>query len=227
MTLILKRSEHASDAVTGGQDSVGVRIPDHPVALQLLREFRANGGHGVAAPSANRYGAVSPTDAAAVRSELQQYLEPTDMILDGGSSAVGVESTIIDCTQESPTVLRPGAITVAMIESRTGMTVASGAPPRVRASGSHLQHYSPQAKVVIGGTSVAGEGLIAPREIDTPPHVIRLAAPSSDDEYARVLYSALREADRLGLAVVRVMVPDGDGLAIAIRDRITRSSATG
>jgi L-threonylcarbamoyladenylate synthase len=227
MTLILKRSEHASDAVTGTQDSVGVRIPDHPVALQLLREFRAHGGHGVAAPSANRYGAVSPTDAAAVRSELQQYLESTDMILDGGASAVGVESTIIDCTQASPTILRPGAITVAMIESSTGMTVASGVPPRVRVSGSHLQHYSPQAKVVIGGASVAGEGLIAAREVDTPPHVIRLAAPSSDDEYARVLYSALREADRLGLAVVRVMAPAGDGLAIAIRDRITRSSAKG
>jgi len=227
MTLILRRSEHARDAVTGGQDSVGVRIPDHRVALQLLREFRAQGGHGVAAPSANRYGAVSPTDAAAVRSELQHYLAATDMILDGGASAVGVESTIIDCTQGSPTILRPGAITVAMIEACTGLVVASGERPRVRVSGSHLQHYSPQAKVVIGGTSAAGEGLIAGHEVDTPPHVIRLAAPSSDGEYARALYAALREADRQGLAVVRVMAPDGDGLAIAIRDRITRSSAAG
>jgi L-threonylcarbamoyladenylate synthase len=114
-----------------------------------------------------------------------------------------------------------------MIEASTGMIVASGGPPRVRVSGSHLQHYSPQARVVVGGTSVAGEGLIASHEIDTPPHVIRLAAPSSDDEYARALYAALREADRLGLAVVRVMAPDGEGLAIAIRDRITRSSAKG
>jgi len=225
MTLILRRSVHAHDVVTGGQDTVGVRVPDHPVALQLLREFRARGGHGLAAPSANRYGAVSPTDASAVRSELQHYLAPTDMILDGGPCSVGVESTIIDCTGSSPVILRPGAVTAEMIETSTGLAVIDPGLAPARVSGSHLQHYAPQARVVIGGTSQVGEGLIAGNGVVTPPGVIRLTAPTSREEYARSLYSALRDADVRGLAVVRVFPPDGEGLAIAIRDRITRSSA--
>lgn len=223
MTLILHRSAHTHDVVTGGQDSVGVRVPDHPVAQQLLREFRARGGHGLAAPSANRFGAVSPTDAAAVRSELQHYLAPTDMILDGGPCDVGVESTIIDCTLSNPVILRPGALTAEMIEASTGLEVRDPEPTPVRVSGSHPQHYSPHARVVIGGSGAAGEGLIAGSEVATPSGVIRLTAPTSREEYARSLYSALREADRRGLTVVRVIPPTGDGLAVAIRDRIARS----
>ena len=225
MTLILHRSARARDVVTGGQDSVGVRVPDHPVAQQLLREFRARGGHGLAAPSANRYGAVSPTDAAAVRSELQHHLGPADMILDGGPCDVGVESTIIDCTRSNPVIVRPGALTAEMIEASTGLDVRDPGLTKVRVSGSHLRHYSPQARVVIGGVSAAGEGLIAGDEVATPSGVIRLTAPTSREQYARSLYSALREADRRGLAVVRVIPPTGDGLAIAIRDRIARSGA--
>jgi L-threonylcarbamoyladenylate synthase len=225
MTLILHRSAHAHDALTGGQDSVGVRIPDHPVALTLLEAFRLRGGRGLAAPSANRYGAVSPTEASAVRAELQHHLGAADMILDGGRSAVGVESTIIDCTHSSPVILRPGAITADMIEASTGLMVSGSEHTRVRAPGSHQQHYSPQAQVVIGGRSTAGEGLIAGGDVATPTGVIRLAAPTTSEEYARVLYSALRDADARGLAVVRVFPPEGDGLAIAIRDRITRSSS--
>jgi L-threonylcarbamoyladenylate synthase len=229
MTLILRRSAHARDFVTGGQDSVGVRIPDHPLALELLRKFRQHGGMGVAAPSANRYGAVSPTDASAVHTELQHYLAPTDMILDGGHSEVGVESTIIDCTRGNPVILRPGAITAEMISAATGLTVLEPEPEptRVRVSGSHTKHYSPTAQVLIGGSSAEGEGLIAGDEIRTPPGVIRLAAPTTNDEYARSLYSALREADVLGLQVVRIFPPSGDGVAIAVRDRITRSGADG
>ena len=116
MTLIMKRSGLAGDFVTGGQDTVGVRVPDHPVALGLLEAFARAGGKGVAAPSANRFGNVSPTTAQAVADELSDYLGDADQILDGGPCEVGVESTIIDCTGNAPRILRPGAVTVPMIE---------------------------------------------------------------------------------------------------------------
>lgn len=227
MTLILPRSSNAKDFVTGGQASVGVRLPNHPVALSLLAGFRVMGGKGVAAPSANRYGAVSPTSAEAVSQELASYLAPDDLILDGGNSVVGVESTIIDCTGPNPTILRPGAITAEDIELCTGIVVADPAQDSVRVSGSHKQHYSPRAKVVLGGEAIAGEGLIAMADVATPEGAVRLAAPESVEEYARELYSALREADRQGLETVRVVSPEGNGLAIAIRDRIRRSAAQG
>ena len=123
MTLIVKRSVLAGDFVTGGQDTVGVRVPDHPVALGLLEAFARAGGKGVAAPSANRFGNVSPTTAQAVADELNEYLVDADQILDGGACDVGVESTIIDCTGDRPRILRPGAVTVAMIEESTGLSV--------------------------------------------------------------------------------------------------------
>ncbi len=227
MTLILPRSSNAKDFVTGGQASVGVRLPNHPVALALLAGFRFMGGKGVAAPSANRYGAVSPTSAEAVSHELADFLAADDLILDGGNSVVGVESTIIDCTGPNPTILRPGAITAEDIEVCTGIVVADPAQDSVRVSGSHKQHYSPRAKVVLGGEALAGEGLIAMAAVVTPEGAVRLAAPESVEEYARELYSALREADRQGLETVRVVSPEGNGLAIAIRDRIRRSAAQG
>ena len=225
MTLIFSRSQNANDFITGGQDSVGLRVPSHPVALALIEKFRELGGRGVAAPSANRYGAVSPTDAEAVRVELSEYLTDNDMILDGQRPAVGVESTIIDCTQDRPIVLRPGAITVQMIEKSTGLSVMRSEDTLLRVSGSHKKHYSPKAQVLVDGKSQAGEGLIAGSHVETPSGVIRLASPTSVEEYARILYSALRKADALGLETVRVVPPIGDGLAIAIRDRITRSAA--
>jgi L-threonylcarbamoyladenylate synthase len=227
MTLILPRTSNSKDFITGGQDSVGLRIPNHPVALSLLAGFRVLGGKGVAAPSANRYGAVSPTTAQAVRAELAQYLAPEDLILEGGTSAVGVESTIIDCTGPNPAILRPGAITASDIELCTGIVTTEPTETKVRVSGSHKQHYSPKAKVLTEGTALVGEGLIALSEIETPAGVTRLAEPKSVEEYARVLYSALRSADEQGIATIRVISPDGDGLAIAIRDRIHRSAAQG
>jgi L-threonylcarbamoyladenylate synthase len=111
MTLILKRTEIARDFITGGQATVGLRVPDHTLALALLQEFKKIGGKGLAAPSANRFGQVSPTTASAVQEELGEYLEEKDSILDGGPSLVGLESTIIDCTASAPRILRPGAIT--------------------------------------------------------------------------------------------------------------------
>jgi L-threonylcarbamoyladenylate synthase len=227
MTLILPRTQNSKDFVTGGQSSVGLRLPNHPVALGLLRAFGFLGGHGLAAPSANRYGAVSPTTALSVMQELADYLNEGDLILEGGSSEVGVESTIIDCTGPNPAILRPGAITAEDIELCTGIVVAEPQETTIRVSGSHKQHYSPKAKVVVGGIAAAGEGLIAYSATETPGGVIRLAAPNSVEEYARVLYAALRDADAQGLNAVRVIAPEGEGLAVAIRDRIKRSASEG
>ena len=120
MTLVVKRSGLAGDFVTGGQDTVGVRVPNHPVALGLLEAFARAGGNGVAAPSANRFGAVSPTTSLAVNEELENYLGSNDLILDGGSCHIGIESTIINCTDIVPTILRPGAITNEMVENSIG-----------------------------------------------------------------------------------------------------------
>ena len=223
MTLILKRSELAGDFITGGQDSVGVRVPDHVVALALLEAFEKVGGKGVAAPSANRFGHVSPTTAAAVVEELGDYLSKDDLVLDGGACAVGVESTIIDCTGAAPSVLRPGAISVAMIEECTGLMV-TGSDKGIRVSGSLENHYAPEAKVYLHETPLPGQGFIAHASIQTPPGVIRLASPHDDDEFAQLLYAALREADARGLTEVVVVQPLGIGIAVAIQDRLARAA---
>jgi len=223
MTLVLKRSILAEDFVTGGQPTVGLRVPDHAVALALLSAFGKIGGQGIAAPSANRFGHVSPTTAQAVQEELGEYLESKDQILDGGSSTVGVESTIIDCTTQAPRILRPGAITIQMVEESTGLKVST-VQTDIRVSGSLENHYSPQASVFLNRTPIAGEGFIALAEIQTPKNVIRLASPNNVEEFARVMYSALRDADAKGLNSVVVAEPAGDGLALAIRDRLMRAS---
>lgn len=227
MTLLLHRTHKAEDFVTGNQEIVGLRIPAHTVAINLLQEFKKIGGHGVAAPSANRYGAVSPTTAVAVHAELESYLEPRDQILDGGPSLVGVESTIIDCTKSNPSILRPGAITAEMIEGSTGIIVVEPDDEKVRVSGSQKQHYAPKAKVIIGGEAKAGEGLIAMSTTESPTGSIRLTAPRTIEEYARGLYSALRDGDSQGLKVIHIVPPEGEGLAVAIRDRIARAASKG
>jgi len=220
MTLVLKRSTKAKDFITGGQDTVALRVPAHPIALSLLQEFK----EGIAAPSANRFGSVSPTTAEAVEEELKDYLSPQDLILDGGQCLVGVESTIIDCTKQTPFILRPGAITSAMIEESTGLIALTNNDGSIRVSGSLDSHYSPKAKVVLDAIAEPGDGLIAPDQIPTPDGVIRLASPRSVEGYARDLYAALRLADTKKLDVVVVLQPGGDGLAEAIRDRLARSA---
>ena len=232
MTLIMKRSALAGDFVTGGQDTVGIRVPDHAIALGLLLAFAQIGGKGIAAPSANRFGNVSPTTAQAVEDELSEYLADADQILDGGPCQVGVESTIIDCTGDAPRILRPGAVTAEMINESTGLSVGdSAAVPgasvdqkQIRVSGSLDSHYAPVAKVVLDQSPVAGQGFIAMADVATPDGVVRLAAPRTHDEFARVLYSALRAADEQALQTVVVAQPTGDGIAIAIRDRIKRAA---
>jgi len=223
MTLILKRSELAEDFITGGQDSVGVRVPDHVVALALLEAFERAGGKGVAAPSANRFGHVSPTTAAAVIEELGDFLSKDDLVLNGGACEVGVESTIIDCTDAAPSVLRPGAISVAMIEECTGLKT-TGSDKEIRVSGSLENHYAPVAKVLLCEVPIMGQGFIAHVSIQTPEGVVRLASPRDDEEFARILYSALRDADTRGLSEVVVVQPVGIGIAVAIRDRLARAA---
>ena len=223
MTLIFKRSELAKDFITGGQETIGLRVPDHTIAVALINEFSKVGGQGIAAPSANRFGHVSPTTSAAVAEELEEFLSKGDLILDGGPSQVGVESTIIDCTSTAPRILRPGAITIEMIEESTN-TVVVNSGGEIRVSGSLEKHYSPSAKVDLNAQAKSGEGLIALQEVPTPEGVIRLASPKSAEEFARVMYAALREADTRKLAKVVVIEPLGEGIAIAIRDRLERAS---
>jgi L-threonylcarbamoyladenylate synthase len=231
MTLVVKRSGLAGDFVTGGQDTVGVRVPDHPIALGLIEAFERAGGKGMAAPSANRFGNVSPTTAKAVADELGNYLEDGDQILDGGSCDVGVESTIIDCTRNRPRILRPGAITAQMIFESTGLvvigqTIDGGTVEvsAIRVSGSMAAHYAPVATVVLDQTPVAGQGFIAMADVIADEGVVRLAEPKTHEEFAQVLYSALREADEQKLDTVIVAQPVGDGIAVAIRDRLMRAS---
>ena len=225
MTLVFNRSELAKDFITGHQNTVGLRVPNQPIALALLKEFEKLGGKGIAAPSANRFGAVSPTTAQAVIDELENYLDQVnDVILDGGPCQVGVESTIIDCTTDTPQILRLGAITKEMIAQSTGLLVVDDVQSDIRVSGSLESHYSPSAHVLLDTQPQTGEGFIAMDSIETPPGTIRLAAPSSIEGFAREIYSALRYADAQGLTKVCVIQPEGDGLAAAIRDRLKRAA---
>ena len=225
MTLIVKCSALAGDFVTGGQDTVGIRVPDHAIALGLLLSFAQIGGKGIAAPSANRFGNVSPTTAQAVEDELSEYLADADQILDGGPCQVGVESTIVDCTGDVPRILRPGAVTAEMINESTGLAVVGNVGnAEIRVSGSLDSHYAPVAKVVFHQPPVAGQGFIAMADVPTPDGVVRLAAPKTHDEFARVLYAALRAADEQKLQTVVVAQPQGAGIAIAIRDRLKRAA---
>ena len=229
MTLILKRSELAKDYITGNQDTIGIRIPDNSLALGLLEAFHKIGGAGIAAPSANRFGQVSPTTAAAVIEEIGNYLSDSDIVLDGGPSEVGLESTIIDCTSSAPRILRPGAITEVMIEAATKVKVSENTEKDlsgldIRVSGSLENHYSPKAKVILDKQPIAGSGYIALENIPTPVGVVRLAAPSSVEEFARTLYESMREGDHQNLATIYIEQPTGAGLAVAIRDRLSRSA---
>jgi L-threonylcarbamoyladenylate synthase len=226
MTLILPRTNLAKDFITGNQDSVGIRVPSHPLASAILTEFEGQGGLGVAAPSANRFGQVSPTTADAVVEELSSHLSPSDSILDGGPCQIGVESTIINCTKDFPEIIRPGAITATMISDligfQVGQIITGSNKPTIKASGLLQSHYAPKAKIFLSTTPNLGDGFIALTEIPTPPGAIRLASPKNNKEYAQLLYQALRLADTKQLPNVIVIPPTGDDLAIAICDRLEK-----
>jgi L-threonylcarbamoyladenylate synthase len=224
MTLILKRSPKAKDFITGGQDTVGLRVPNHPIALALLKKFESLGGSGIAAPSANRFGQVSPTSAKDVEEEIGKFLAVGDLILDGGASTIGIESTIIDCTRERPNVLRPGAITSQMIAEISGLQGTSTNSGDLRVSGSFERHYAPRAKVILDSLPVTGQGLLALSNFETPDGVIRIASPASPDEFAHVLYSSLRKADQMGIQELVVIVPRDVDISDALLDRLIKAS---
>ena len=228
MTLILPRTDLAKDFITGSQDNVGIRIPSHTVALALLKEFESLGGLGVAAPSANRFGAVSPTSATAVEIELADFLSESDQILDGGACLVGVESTIINCTQNKPSILRPGAVTKEMVEDSLGITIdlntSNSESIQIKAAGLLESHYAPKAKVFLTGSPTSGDGFLALDSFTTPTGAVRVAAPKTNEEFARVLYEGFRLADFKGLSKVFVIPPTGGGIAVAINDRLSKSA---
>ena len=226
MTLILRKSELAKDFITGGQESIGLRVPNQQVALKLLQEFEGLGGLGIAAPSANRFGSISPTTTSAAEIELRSFLGGKDLILDGGQCTVGVESSIIDCTKEAPVVLRPGAVSIEMIETVTGFKgILNSTVSNIKTSGLLESHYAPKAKVFLGVPAQPGDGFLALAEIPTPIGAVRLASPKSNAEYAQVLYSALRLGDQFGLKNIVVVEPTGDGLSVAIQDRLNKAAS--
>jgi len=227
MTLVLKRTDLAKDFITGGQDTVAIRVPSNTLANQLLREFESLGGNGIAAPSANRFGKVSPTCAEDVMDELSEYLGTKDLILDGGSSTVGVESTIIACIKSNPLILRPGGITASMINNLLDLSIeveTKLSRIQIKTSGLLESHYSPNARVYLSGTPKTGDGFIALSNFPTPEGAIRLTSPASNQEYARTLYQGLRLADSKKLSNVFVVPPVGDDIAVAICDRLAKSA---
>jgi len=225
MTLVLKRNSLAKNFITGGQDSVALRVPNQPLVFALLTAFESLGGQGVAAPSANRFGSISPTSADAVDKELGNFLSNDDYILNGGGCSIGIESTIIDCTKSFPTILRPGAVTLDMIEKTlTAKVELKTLDFDTRTSGIFKSHYSPKAKVVLDVQATTGEGFIALKDVPTPTGVVRLASPASIEQFAAEMYEALRSGDQKGIKKIVVRQPIGNGLALAIRDRLTKAA---
>ncbi len=233
LTLVVPRSSRVPDEVTGGRATVGLRVPDHRLTLRVLALLDA----GVAAPSANLFGRTSPTAAAHVRHDLGDAI---DLILDGGTCAVGVESTILDMSVPDPVILRTGGVEAEQIEAVLGRAVARSAAGPARAPGMLEVHYAPTARVVLAdgdhiSTTIA---MLPPRAqpvvVIAPPNiaaagaalVLRTAGPRAED-FAHDLYLLLREADGAGAATIVVVPPVGGGIAIAVRDRLRRAAAAG
>jgi L-threonylcarbamoyladenylate synthase len=230
LTIVGPRTALASDSVTGGQNTVAVRVPSHPIAHELLTRLKAQGVKGLVAPSANRFGHVSPTSAAHVFADLGEYLSAnSDLILNGGDCQVGLESTIVLATGPEPMILRPGAITEADIERITGIKISTTTTAAPRVSGSLDSHYSPSAKVVLieDETTAVFEpksGFLALAKVPTPSELVRLGSPATIEDFAHDLYGCLRAGDDLGLEKIYVVPPVGEGLVQAINDRLQRAA---
>ena len=220
LTMLLPRGRRVSDAVTGGRRSVGLRVPSHQLTQALLA---AHGG-GLAAPSANRYGKVSPTTAQHVLNDLAPHLDPgRDLILDGGACQIGVESTIVDLTVDPPQILRAGAISIDDVERLLSGTVAGPTGPS-RASGMLASHYAPECEVVLAEDHVEAEAIAAIRRSRGE----RAGVLDRTDDLvvaAQLLYSDLRAADQGELDVIVVVLPPAEGIGYAIRDRLVKAAA--
>jgi L-threonylcarbamoyladenylate synthase len=225
MTLILKRADIAKNFITGGQDTVGLRVPSDPMALALIREFEKISDSAIAAPSANRFGQVSPTSGADVFEELGEYLSEFDLILEGGNSSIGIESTIVDCTSERPIILRNGAVTKEDIEIELGIVaVERSMYNTIKFSGSFEKHYAPKCEIIITPVIIEKAGFLALYEVETPPGMKRLASPKTVEEFARILYATFRVADEIGVSTLVVSQPHGGGLSTAIRERLKKAA---
>ncbi len=229
LTLVGHRTERVLDQVTGGQETVAVRVPAHPVAQKLLVELKRLGVNGLVAPSANKFGHVSPTTSNHVAADLGDYLSANnDLILEGEASSVGLESTIVLATEAHPIILRPGAITKSDIESVTGLAVAESKADAPKVSGSLDSHYAPKAKVILINSddlpTADNAGFIGLANTEVPKNLTVLLAASDVTEYAAKLYQALRLGDEKGMTTIYAQLPTGDGLAVAVRDRLTRAA---
>jgi L-threonylcarbamoyladenylate synthase len=220
LTLLLPGAARVIDAVTGGRDTVGLRAPAHPLTQDLL----ARTGCGIAAPSANRFGRVSPTTAGHVLADLGALLSPTsDVILDGGPSPIGVESTIVDCTTDPPQLLRPGGIPTEDVERLLDAALEPALGP-ARAPGMLAAHYSPAATVVLAADRTAADVLVTGLEAEG--HEVAVVDFGDDlVGYARQLYQSLRDADAAGADHVVAVLPPARGLGHAIRDRLQKAAA--
>lgn len=239
LTLVLPRSERAGDFVTGGQDTVGLRCPSHPWARALITAFAGAGQRGVAAPSANSFGRISPTTAEHVRGDLGEKPEgKVDLILDGGACPVGIESTIVDLSRGEPRLLRHGSVTRAMLESVLGEAVPDAGSDAPRASGRLKSHYAPRTPLDLveaaelparlNGLRHERIALLAPAQalLDAPAHVLkRLVADADPAEYGRKLYAALHELDAAGADRILVVAPPNTVDWAAVNDRLSRAAA--
>ncbi len=233
LTLVLPRLAGVSDAVTGGLDTVALRVPGHPVALALLAAF----GGGIAAPSANRYGRVSPTSAEDVHEELG---DSVDLVLDGGRCPIGIESTIVDLSSAAPRILRPGAVTQRALHRVLGRPVTWSSSTSVRCPGNTPSHYAPRARVILASRDDAARhvqywhercqrvGLLASRwPPGLPDNVTWLRCTGNIRAQAHDMYQHLRQADHLGLQVLVAVMPPDLGLGHALRDRLRRAAGLG
>lgn len=217
LTMILHRSPRVSDRVTGGQDTVAIRVPSHPIAHAILSAF----GGGLVAPSANRFGGVSPTTADHVRSDLGTEV---DAVIDGGACAIGLESTIVDLTSGDPVILRTGAITAADLSERIGHPLRDArASGTIRAPGMLASHYAPRARIELVEMRERKE--VAARYVADGATVALLDLPPEPSEAGRVLYARLRALDASGIDIIIATLPPPGPKTAAIRDRLSRAAA--
>lgn len=237
LTMILKKSDAVGDWITGGQDSVGLRCPSHPWAVALIKAFAGKHHRGLAAPSANTFGRISPTCAQHVRDDLGEKPKgKVDFILDGGQCEVGVESTIINLSGEHPEILRHGAVTRGMLEEALGCAVPDGGKDSPRVSGSLKSHYAPKTKVVLSDNIAAELEKLKDKKVavmasgqaleQTPSHVVKwFIAPSDASEYMHVLYTRLHELDQTGADLILIETPPTGDAWNAVQDRLNRAAA--
>jgi len=231
LTLVMKRAPGVGDFLTGGQDTIGVRVPGHPVALELLRRF----GGGIAAPSANKFGRISPTSAKHVRDDLG---DEVDLILDGGPCEVGIESTIVDLSADAPVLLRPGRITADEIAAAISAPLRTPGAKAPRAPGSLESHYAPRCPLqlvvaarleeALRGCAKTPHGVLALRaQPESDASVLWIVASGDPEQYAHDLYSNLRALDTSGCGLILVENPPAGDKWAGVRDRLTRAAGAG